>query len=438
MKQGVIRFRRIPTPGFPAIFLASGTFVILLLSPNLLGSRFGPLATLTIYLAPWACMWVVLGRYPLVDRNHRVEVALVIVLLLLGALNVVFSRNPSNSLRPVVIFLCTGVLVFWTAMFLFRDVATVRIFDLFCSVCFALVIITEVAAHCAVVGAVWCKTGFLVGNPIPTGGLLIVLLPGPFAFLASESTRIKAAGLALVASGLVFAGLMGKRGTLLACFAMFVIWVVYKRSRLGYVIVGSAIAAALIIAPMDMSPFKRLDPRIPSQYSILHRLEQYPFAMHVFWKHPITGSGLRSHSHTEFLEDYRQRNRELTIFEAEVRRIETFDNMLLTSVAELGSLFTLAYSALMGYVGLAFIGSFRASGAEERSRIYRVLPLLGFALHSMTYDSLMFPSVNWLFHAHLGILAAVPRVDGAFLGLIGTSRTAARSRADAGLPRSAP
>jgi hypothetical protein len=36
---------------------------------------------------------------------------------------------------------------------------------------------------------------------------------------------------------------------------------------------------------------------------------------------------------------------------------------------------------------------------------YRLLVLLGFAIHSLSYDSLLFPSVNWLFHVQLGLMA---------------------------------
>jgi hypothetical protein len=34
-----------------------------------------------------------------------------------------------------------------------------------------------------------------------------------------------------------------------------------------------------------------------------------------------------------------------------------------------------------------------------------MLILLGFAIHSLSYDSLLFPPVNWVFHVQLGIMA---------------------------------
>jgi hypothetical protein len=36
---------------------------------------------------------------------------------------------------------------------------------------------------------------------------------------------------------------------------------------------------------------------------------------------------------------------------------------------------------------------------------YRVIVLLGFAIHSLSYDSLLVPPVNWLFHVQVGIMA---------------------------------
>jgi O-antigen ligase len=197
---------------------------------------------------------------------------------------------------------------------------------------------------------------------------------------------------------------------------MFVVWVVYKRSRLGYAAIALMVVAALLLPVRGMSLLKPLDPRISSHFSVLYRLEQYPFAMHILEKHPFTGIGLRSLSHSKFLEDYQQKNPKLTRFRAKVKEIQTFDNMFVTSVVELGSVFTLAYLALLTYVAVVFFRSYGVSETDERCRIYRVLPLIGLMVQSMTYDSLMFPSINWLFHAQVGILAAIPRGESHYRG----------------------
>ncbi len=396
------------TLGCIITFLTSGTLVVLLLGPNLLGPRLGPVATSIIYLAPWFCMWAVSGRHPLTDPAHRVEVLLIMAILSLGALNIVFSQDPGKSFRSVVIFLSTGVLVFWTAMILFEDSRTVRFFDLFCCVSFAVVVFAEITVYYASPAEGWKQVGFLVGNPIPTTGLLMALLSGPVALLASRSTGIKAVGLALLLSGLILTVLTERRGALVAIFVMFVVWVVYKRSRLGYAAIALMVVAGLLLPLRGMSLLKPLDPKIESHFSVLYRLEQYPFAMHILEKHPFTGIGLRSLSHSKFLADYQEKNPNLKGFGAKVKEIQTFDNMLITSVVELGSVFTLAYLALLAYVAVAFFRSYGMSETDERCRIYRVLPLIGLMVQSMTYDSLMFPSINWLFHAQVGILAAIP------------------------------
>jgi hypothetical protein len=46
------------------------------------------------------------------------------------------------------------------------------------------------------------------------------------------------------------------------------------------------------------------------------------------------------------------------------------------------------------------------AGPESSSlEWYRLLALLGFAIHSLSYDSLVFPPVNWVFHVQLGLMA---------------------------------
>jgi hypothetical protein len=409
MKQRLIPDMETQSLGFIITFLTSGTLVVLLLGPNLLGPRLGPVATSVIYLAPWFCMWAVSGHHPITDPGHRVEVLLIMAILSLGALNIVFSQDPGKSFRSVVIFLSTGVLVFWTAMILFKDSRTVKFLDLFCCFSFAVVVFTEIAVHYANPSAAWNKVGFLVGNPIPTTGLLIALLSGPLSLLASRSKGIKAIGLVLLLSGLILTVLTEKRSALLAIVVMFAVWVAYKRSRLGYAVIALMVVSALVFPMRSMSLLKPLDPSISSHFTVLYRLEQYPFALHILEKHAFTGIGLRSFSHTKFLEDYQRKNPRLICFEAEVKQIQTFDNMVLTSLVELGSIFTVAYLSLLAYVAVTYFRSCGTNGTDNRYRIYSVFPLIGLSVQSMAYDSLMFPSINWLFHAHLGILAAVSR-----------------------------
>jgi hypothetical protein len=79
--------------------------------------------------------------------------------------------------------------------------------------------------------------------------------------------------------------------------------------------------------------------------------------------------------------------------------------MLITAGVELGSLMTLVYLGLVMGIGLKYGRKLWSSPESSGLGWYRALVLLGFAIHSLSYDSLLFPSVNWLFHAQVGIMA---------------------------------
>jgi hypothetical protein len=66
---------------------------------------------------------------------------------------------------------------------------------------------------------------------------------------------------------------------------------------------------------------------------------------------------------------------------------------------------TLAYLGLIFYIIGQYCRQTHPFARVNPAEFLRLLPLLGFALQSLTYDSLMFPQINWLFHVQLGILA---------------------------------
>ena len=39
--------------------------------------------------------------------------------------------------------------------------------------------------------------------------------------------------------------------------------------------------------------------------------------------------------------------------------------------------------------------------------VFIMAGLIGFFIHSMTYDSLRFPNLNWIFHSILGVMLAL-------------------------------
>jgi len=166
---------------------------------------------------------------------------------------------------------------------------------------------------------------------------------------------------------------------------------------------------AIFVPYRGLVSYKPLDPEIPSHFNILHRLELNHFAWHVFQRHPLLGTGYRPHSLPDYLADYPQMNQNLKDFVPTVRKKTTLDNMYLTFLVEFGSLMTLAYLTLIGYVGARYFRWRKLSGYLRREDLVRLLPLVGLAIHSATYDSLTFPQINWLFHVQLGMLTAYPK-----------------------------
>ena len=139
--------------------------------------------------------------------------------------------------------------------------------------------------------------------------------------------------------------------------------------------------------------------------TILHRLELYNFALHIWASRPILGIGLRPFSQEKYLTDYQPQTTALHDFPYAVATLQTFDNMVLTALVELGSLMTLLYLGLVIGIVVRYCRQLWLSPKPSTLGWYRVLVLLGFAVHSLSYDSLLFPPVNWLFHVQLGIMA---------------------------------
>jgi len=173
--------------------------------------------------------------------------------------------------------------------------------------------------------------------------MMLLLSPGPARLLASGRRWPAMAGWLTAVLGLGLILLTKKRGTLLALIAMAATWLFFKNRKLRLVAVALLILTALIVPYKGMSLYKSLDQNIPSHASILHRLELYPFGLHVYLKHPIFGIGLRPFTHENYLSDY-YLHQNLDHFPQTVKMLQTFDNMLLTSFVELGTLMTLAYN----------------------------------------------------------------------------------------------
>jgi hypothetical protein len=385
--------------------LGSGAYIIFLWSPNVMGEFFSRYTKSIIYIFPWLMLWLAFSWQVVANREHRLEILLVVAIIILGILNVSFSDAPSSSLAPMRNFLLTGIFALWTSMFLLTDPRRRKWFDWFCAGALAVILPVEIIT--------WLVRGnyspgvfqIFTRHPIPLGTVIILLSPGMVRLIVTKNSTARLLGWLLVLLSGILIFLTHTRGTRLALAAMLVMWIIYLVRRHRYLIVALLLLIALILPLEARRQMARLDPNIPRHESVLHRLELHNFALHIWKIHPVMGIGLRSSLHDQYLKDYQCRNQALHQFPQAVATLQTFDDMLLTGIVELGSLMTLLYLGLILGIVVRYCRILWSSLESSALGWYRVLVLLGFAIHSLSYDSLLVPPVNWLFHVQVGIMA---------------------------------
>jgi len=386
-------------------FLGSGAYIILLWSPHILGEQLGFWTQIVIYLFPWLMLWPAYSWRVITAREHRLEIILMVSIIILGVVNTSLSGSVSKSIHTMRTFLLTGIFALWASLFLINTPRRRQMFDWFCAGALGIIILVEMIFF-----LVQGKYGpgvfqFFVLHLIPLGTLIILLSSGPVRLTISKNSPAKLLGWLLFLLGGTLIYLTHKRGTLLALAVMLAVWVLYLVRRRKYLLISMALIIALAASLQAQRRFARLDPNIPRDVAILHRLELYPFALHIWKTHPVMGIGLRSFTHEQYLPDYQLHNQDLHEFPQTVASLQTLDNMLLTGLVELGTVMTLFYLGLIVYILVKYCRRLRSWPESSPLDWYRVLVLLGFAIHSLTYDSLLFPPVNWLFHVQLGIMA---------------------------------
>jgi O-antigen ligase len=385
--------------------LGSGAYIILLWSPNILGDHRDLCSQILIYIFPWLLLWLAYSWKVFTEKEHRLEIILMVSIIILGAANTVLSNSGFRSIDTMLTFLLSGVFALWASMFLVNDPDRRQRFDWFCAGALGVILPVEIL--------LWLVRGnsgpevfqVFVLHPIPLGTLIILLSSGPVRLMVSKNSTARLLGWLLVLLGGILIFLTQKRGAWIALAAMLAVWMLYLVRRRRYLLISLCLAIALILPLEAQRRYARLDPNINRHVAILHRLELYNFALHIWKTHPFMGIGLRSFTHEKYLSDYHLRNQDLHEFPHAVAKLQTLDNMLLTGLVEFGAVMTLFYFGLVILILTKYCR--RLCSGPESSPLdwYRVLVLLGFAIHSLTYDSLLFPPVNWLFHVQLGIMA---------------------------------
>lgn len=387
----------------------SGFSIIFMSSPKFLGPLMGDYGRASLCFAPLVLFCLYTKCRPLFIKSYRAPLLLISMLLIVCLCNVSFSDNFERSKRAILIFVCTGLVPFVSSLVIFRKCKYVQIFDIFCAACLAFAVLVEVVAYFQRGGSSWSQIDVIARNPIPTGTLVILLSSGPIWLIASKNNLQIVIGSFLASSGAFLILLTRKMGAFLAASLMFAVWAITKRKKVAFLVAPLIIilffAVPVPVRQLNLSNI--MDPNNTANRSHLDRMEFYPFAFHIFEKRPVLGIGARSLTQHHYLSDYIPSERALRDFKETVTNLQTFDNLYLTLLVEFGGVFFTLYFCLIVWICLRFYYAYRTCPDHEKNRIYRVLPLIAFAFHSITYDSLMFAPINWLFHVQMGVLASI-------------------------------
>ena len=357
-----------------------------------------------------------------------VEVKWVLIILFFGSLNVCFSENNWQSLKGMGLFLMSGISVFLTTFFLFQSEKNKEKFFLLCTFYFFILVIYGFFEFYQLLTIPYTRPNpplrilLFSSNPIPAGSILILLSLGPISLLTYfKSGWERNLLISSLVFGILVIILIEKRGPLLGLMLMTFLWAITNRKRLVAFLLTSLIAGGIIYNVKDQIPIE-LKNRMQNEQTVLVRLEFFFIAMEVLKEKPLFGLGFNSPLSKFIPNDYQAKifpenkykhktkhnyNEKISFINM-ITGVTVFDNMALTFLGETGGLFSAAYFCLIFYL----IKNKATYCREDEKRRFGLLLIVlsGFLVHSITFDSLKYPHLNWIFHSFLGLLAQSKRI----------------------------
>lgn len=388
-----------------------GTVAFLVYCISTIFMVFFSTAAVQIWPYPWnrlsilaACLvpllLVLVWKIPRLIRDKELEkhFLFVPVIIILGILNIVFSEDQSTTLKVMVLFLISGIGIFAATSYLLTTKFRQKIF---LWLCWALLLALCIYGTLEYINK---KPILLFSfNPIPAGSLLILLFIGPFLLFPSSSWWLRFLQLSSIVFGVAVIVMIGKRGPILGLLGMaFLLPALLPRKKLWII---PLIALILVGTGYKMRSYlpSTFSKNLITHASTLFRLENYPLAAHIFLQKPLFGIGLHAPI-TEYLKDYRQKITKNRAYSTYIKNQKTLENIILCGFVGMGGLFTIFYIVLIIYILKNLFRYVKQNPAKRLKAVIFLVPLFGFFIHSMTFDSLLFPHLNWLFHSYLGLM----------------------------------
>ncbi len=331
-------------------------------------------------------------------------------LLFFSVLNIYTSATRWASLKGILVFFITGIAAYMTARFILRSLENRRRFLILVTISFFSFVLVGLLEYLSI-GDGSRRVHALQSNPIPAGSLLILLIAGPWTLFNSLERPLSQWLLGSV-TGLSAALLLatGERGPILGGLALLVLAALWKWRWKGFKLgMGGLIILALFLwQGKELLPQHYQD-KLSNLDGIYLRLDAYPLAWELFKQHPVLGIGYNAEMEHAVPVDFKASFFISPHSEGFVQYFErgnTFDNIILCFFVEGGSLFALAYVAFIALVITRALSTRGKPSQWPDDLIILLIVLTVFGLHSMTFDSLKFPALNWMFHSFLGYMAA--------------------------------
>ena len=337
-------------------------------------------------------------------KQFQKEFYFALTIVILGILNIVFSEDRSTTLKVMGLFLISGIGIFVVTSCLLTTKFRKTIFLWLCWVILLALCIYGILEY------INKKPILLLSyNPIPAGSLLILLFVGPFLLFSSSSWWLRFLQLSSIVFGVAVIVMIGKRGPILGLLVMAILFGILVPRRRFWIFP----LIALILVGTGYKMRNHLPPTLRlnliTHINTVFRLENYPFAAHIFLKKPLFGIGLHAPL-TEYLKDYRQKITNDRNYPKFIKECKTLENIILCGFVEMGGLFSITYIALIIYLLKNLFHGIKDNQAKRLQAVLFLIPLAGFLIHSMTFDSLIYPHLNWLFHSYLGLMANFDKI----------------------------
>jgi len=88
-----------------------------------------------------------------------------------------------------------------------------------------------------------------------------------------------------------------------------------------------------------------------------------------------------------------------------IENSNTFENIVVAFLIELGGVFSITYFGGLIYFILIYLKKSHSPSPQKTTVLNITSVLVGFIFISLTFDTLRFPQLNWMFHTLLGLMA---------------------------------